>query len=283
MYPLLLSNFEVENSTMKKSVLLRLTNALILGLLVTSCAYEEARDKTFETPPPTGEEIPLDINIQPWVMDHDSSLDAASLLLDTMMVSLDTAGNAMTTLVFNVENYTLGMPSHHSDSMHLANSSGGQHIHLIIEDKPYEAHYTSTITVEGDLTSKVFLAFLSRSYHLSLKHEAAHYLHIPDNRSDINPISPMLFASRPKGAYKGQDAESVLLDFYLINANMPKSGYEVVVKINGESMGRLSEWTPYVMTGLSAGDYVLDLKLQGKTGEKLDGMYTTASQNFSIQ
>ena len=71
--------------------------------------------------------------------------------------------------------------------MHLANSSGGQHIHLIVEDKPYEAHYTNTITVQGDLTSKVFLAFLSRSYHLSLKHEAAHYLHVPANRSDINP------------------------------------------------------------------------------------------------
>ena len=34
------------------------------------------------------------------------------------------------------------------------------------------------------------------------------------------------------------------------------------------------------MTGLSAGDYVLDLELHEKTGEKLGGMYTTASQNF---
>jgi hypothetical protein len=64
---------------------------------------------------------------------------------------------------------------------------------------------------------------------------------------------------------------------------MPKSGYEVVVKINGESTARLSEWMPYVMTGLPAGDYVLNLEIQGKTGEKLGGMYATASQNFSIQ
>lgn len=269
--------------TMKKSVLLSFVNALVLGLVLTSCAFEEARKKTYDNLPPTGEELPLYIDINPWEMDHDSGLDAASLSLDTMMVSLDTAGQATTTLVFNVENYTLGMPSQHGDSMHLANSSGGQHIHLIVEDKPYEAHYTNTITVEGDLTSKVFLAFLSRSYHLSLKHEAAHYLHVPADRSDINPTSPMLFASRPKGAYEGQDAESVLLDFFVINANMPKSGYEVVVKINGESVARLSEWMPYVMSGLSAGDYVLDLELQGKTGEKLGGMYTTASQNFSIQ
>ena len=268
---------------MKQSALFSLVNAFLIGLVVTSCAFEEARKKTYDNLPPTGEEVSLDIDVQPWMMDHDSSLDAASLSLDTMIVSQDSAGNAMTTLVFDVENYMLGMPSQHSDSMHLANSSGGQHIHLIVEDKPYEAHYTNTITVEGDLTSKVFLAFLSRSYHLSLKHDAAHYLHIPANRSDINPTDPMLFASRPKGAYKGQDAESVLLDFFVINANMPKSGYEVVVKINGESVARLSEWMPYVMSGLPTGEYVLDLELQGKTGEKLGGMYATASQNFSIQ
>lgn len=268
---------------MKKSVFLSFVNVIMMGLVLTSCAFEEARKKTYDNLPPTGQELPSDIDINPWEMDHDSSLDEASLSLDTMMVSLDAAGNPVTTLIFNVKNYTLGMPSHHGDSMHLANSSGGQHIHLIIEDKPYQAHYTNKITVEGDLSSKVFLAFLSRSYHLSLKHEAAHYLHVPANRSDINPTNSMLFASRPKGAYKGEDAESILLDFFLINANMPKSGYEVVVKINGETTARLAEWTPYVMTGLTAGDYVLDLELQGKTGEKLGGMYTTASQNFSIQ
>lgn len=266
--------------TMKKSVLLSSITALILGLVLTSCAFEEARKKNYQPLiPPTGEELPLDIDIQPWVIDHDSSLDAASLSLDTMLVSFNTTGTAMTTLVFNVENYTLGMLSQHSDSMHLANSSGGQHIHLIVEDRPYEAHYTNTITVEGDLTSKVFLAFLSRSYHLSLKHDAAHYLHVPLNRSDINPTSPMLFASRPKGIYEGIDAESVLLDFYLVNANMPKSGYEVVVIIDGKEIDRLQEWRPYVMKGLPAREYNLVFELQGKNGET----YATANQKFTIQ
>ena len=268
---------------MKKSVLILFANTFILGLTLTSCAYEEARKKVYDPLPRVGEEIIQSIDIAPWTMDHDSSLDDASLTLDTMIVSLDDAGNAKTTLVFNVENYTLGMPSHHGASMHLANSSGGQHIHLIIEDKPYQAHYANSITVEGDLSSKVFLAFLSRSYHLSLKHEEAHYLYIPSDLSEINQTSPMLFASRPKGAYEGQDAESVLLDFYVINADMPMSGYEVFVKLNGESMGRLSEWTPYVITGLPAGDYLLDLELQSKDGNSLGGMYTKARQNFSIQ
>jgi hypothetical protein len=33
---------------------------------------------------------------------------------------------------------------------------------------------------------------------------------------------PMLFYSRPKGLYTGDDINKVMLDFYLINAEMPK-------------------------------------------------------------
>ena len=53
----------------------------------------------------------------------------------------------------------------------------------------------------------------------------------------------MLFASRPKGAYVGQDAESILLDFFVINGHAQVS-YEVVVKINGATTARLSDWCP---------------------------------------
>ena len=268
---------------MRKSILGHFAILLGVALLTTSCAPEDPRQQTLDSLPVSMvDSLHLDVQIDTFIdTTYYTGIDSAALIFDTMFYDSEIDS---TTLIFTVDNYTLGMPTAHDGSMHLANSAKGQHIHLIIENNPYEAHYSNEIQVKGDLSSKVFLAFLSRSYHLSLKHEEARYLHIPSSRSDINPTDPMIFASRPKGAYKGIDAESVLLDFYLVNANMPKSGYEVVVKVDGKEVDRLSEWRPYVMKGFSAdGEYDLGLEIQGKNGEELGGMYSTASPNFSIQ
>lgn len=256
---------------------------LCVALFTTSCAHEDPRQKTWE--PMSGDPVDslqLEVQIDTFVdTTYYTGIDSAALVLDTMFYNKE---NDSTTLIFAVDNYVLGMPTAHEGSMHLANSANGQHIHLIVEGNPYEAHYSNEIHVKGDLTSKVFLAFLSRSYHLSLKHEAARYLHIPSSRlSDINPTDPMIFASRPKGTYEGIDAESVLLDFYLVNANMPESGFEVVVKIDGKEITRLPEWRPYVITGLTAGEYKLGLALQGKNGEGTEGRYASTTQKFAIQ
>ena len=260
---------------MRKSILGFFALLLCVALLTTSCAPEGPRQKTFDSPESPDLDLDtLQVQIDTFDVAYDAGLDSAQLNLDTMFFDGDS-----TTLIFQVNNYTLGMPTAHEGSMHLANSDKGQHIHFIVEDNPYQAHYSNEIRVEGDLTSKVFLAFLSRSYHLSLKHDAARYLHVPPSRSDVKPTDPIIFASRPKGSYEGIDAKSVLLDFYLVNANMPKSGYEVVVKIDGKEIDRLSEWRPYVMKGLSSRDYNLVLELQGKNGET----YATASQKFTIK
>ena len=49
---------------MKKSVLLSFINVLIFGLVLTSCAFEEARKKIYDNLPPTGEEPALVQQIQ---------------------------------------------------------------------------------------------------------------------------------------------------------------------------------------------------------------------------
>ena len=68
---------------------------------------------------------------------------------------------------FDVINYELGMQTLKNFDYQLANSAKGQHIHFIVNNGPYSAHYEDTFTKQFKESSNVILAFLSR---LSLIH-----------------------------------------------------------------------------------------------------------------
>jgi len=54
-----------------------------------------------------------------------------------------------------------------------ANSGKGQHIHLIIDNEPYAAKYEAEFEYDVADGTHYLLAFLSRSYHESIKHPTA--------------------------------------------------------------------------------------------------------------
>ena len=66
---------------------------------------------------------------------------------------------------FNVDQYELGLQTLKDFEYSLANSAKGQHIHFIVNNDPYSAHYNEKFSkkLEGD--SNVILAFLSRIYN----------------------------------------------------------------------------------------------------------------------
>ena len=79
---------------------------------------------------------------------------------------------------FDLENYELGAQSPKAFDYTLANSAKGQHIHFIINNGPYSAKYTKEfIHDQWDQTDEnnVVLAFLSRSYHESVKNKNAYF------------------------------------------------------------------------------------------------------------
>ena len=51
---------------------------------------------------------------------------------------------------FEVENYELGIQTPHDFKYGLANSRKGQHIHLIINNGPYSAHYSKKFKMKPD-------------------------------------------------------------------------------------------------------------------------------------
>ena len=94
--------------------------------------------------------------------------------------------------------YELGMQTLKDFDYQLANSAKGQHIHFIVNNGPYSAHYSDTFTKKLDEKNNIILAFLSRSYHESVKNSNAYVL-IQTGNQQIDLTDEFLFYSRPKG------------------------------------------------------------------------------------
>lgn len=182
------------------------------------------------------------------------------------------------------ESYKLGEQTPDAPQKMCANSGEGQHIHLIVDDEPYAAKYTSTFDYTIPNGSHYILAFLSRSYHESIKTQSANILkkvEIADNsiiKSD-DVTEPMLFYSRPKGTYVGEDAKKVMLDFYLHNVDM--SQHMVKADINGETH-MIDTWQPYYLEGLPMGENTITLTLQDKSGKIVNTPLNPVSRVFTL-
>ena len=173
---------------------------------------------------------------------------------------------------FDVKNYKLGAQTEHEFQYSLANSKKGQHIHLIINNNPYSAHYTNKFKKKLDPDNGVILAFLSRSYHESVKNKNAYIFTQYGDLEKIDLDKQYLFYSRPKGTYTGQDTKKLLLDFYLINTTISKNGNKVRATINDEEF-LIDEWSPYYIEGLPKGEVKIKLELINSSGELIDSPF----------
>ena len=96
--------------------------------------------------------------------------------------------------------------------------------------------------------------------------------------SDVD--GPMLFYSRPKGTYTGEDTKRVMLDFYVKEASLG-NGYTVKADINGEEH-IIDKWQPYYIDGLPMGENNITLTLLDKDGSKADVALNPVSRKFVL-
>ena len=185
------------------------------------------------------------------------------------------------TFSFDVINYELGIQSLKDFDYTLANSNKGQHIHFIVNNGPYSAHYQQNITKELDKGNNVILAFLSRSYHESVKNPNAFILTQTGN-DKINLNNEFLFYSRPKGTYKGVDTEKLLLDFYLVNTNISPDGNKVRATIQDTEF-IIDEWAPYYIEGLPKGEITVKLELIDSNGNLIDTPFNPSTRTVMLE
>ena len=182
---------------------------------------------------------------------------------------------------FNVRDYKLGMQTLKDFDYQLANSAKGQHIHFIVNNGPYSAHYEDSFTKNIKKGNNIVLAFLSRSYHESVKNPNAFVLtQIGDNNIDLN--NEFLFYSRPKGTYKGTDTQKLLLDFYLINTKISATGNKVKATIQ-DSEFIIDEWAPYYIEGLTKGEIKIKLELIDSSGSLIDTPFNPSERTVILE
>ncbi|HEY0173664.1 MAG TPA: hypothetical protein VGB98_21810 [Pyrinomonadaceae bacterium] len=227
----------------------------------------------------------------------------------------------------------------------------GNHIHVILDNQPYEAYYELgqpfelRNVSEGQHTIRVFA---SRPWHESYKNDGSFQMvtftvkgggdasqptttaagqKMADNANaantnaanaaakagatpaagaspaaspaagpegkDVQPSTagavdrakPLLTYSRPKGDYKGADAEAIMIDFWLSNAKLQGDGgeYRVRYSVDGGEVKYIDKWEPIWLTGWTAGKHTVKLELVDKAGNVFDnGGYNSTSRDITV-
>lgn len=208
-------------------------------------------------------------------------------------------------------------------AMGKAEDGTGNHVHVILDNQPYAAHYMwdegfelRNVT-DGEHTLRMFP---SRPWHESYKNEGAFKTvtftvkngsadeskPTVDNKGTrlaaakeaegaemkksgagaVDFSKPLLTYSRPKGSYKGSDADAIMIDFWLSNAKLKEDGgdYAVVYTINGGAEQRITKWEPVWLSGWKKGANAVKLWLVDGEGNKVDnGGYNETTREITVE
>lgn len=189
---------------------------------------------------------------------------------------------------FDLAGYALRVPTPTGDDRGLARAPDGQHIHLIVNDRSYQAIYDidEPVMIE-DLPAgtHVIRAFPGRDWHESVKTEGAFdqvVVVVGDGEIDTF-IGPTVVYSRPQGVYEGAQADSVLLDFYVHGIELGDDAYQVLFTLNEEQTFRITTWQPYLLVGLPAGEHTLSMSVFDSLGEPVESPYLPVERTFEIR
>ena len=162
-------------------------------------------------------------------------------------------------------------------------SGMGNHIHVILDNEPYEACYdvSQPFVLQKVAPGKHTLrVFASRPWHESYKNsgvfqmvsftvsgnnEAAKSETTKTATNEVDPAKPLMTYSRPKGEYKGEDADSIMIDFWLSNARLKGDGgaYRIRYFIDDDEPRYIDKWEPVWLKGWNPGKHTVRLELLG--------------------
>ncbi len=145
----------------------------------------------------------------------------------------------------------------------------GQHIQPFITSIPGTPKNTPTFGIRLPNTHVMVGGVLVQSDHFSVKDRRAgamRRISVSDGTgTDVVTISdPVVLLNHPKGNYRGQAAENIPLDFFLLNYELGDNR-KVEFTLNGETT-LLNTWQNYYITGLEPGTHRVSVKLVDAAG-----------------
>ncbi|MCH9613588.1 MAG: hypothetical protein SP1CHLAM54_05930 [Chlamydiia bacterium] len=182
----------------------------------------------------------------------------------------------------------------------------GQTIHLFIDNDPYVAldenyeytyienrtFYERILTYEIPAKLKrgehVVRALPARSFGESSKDPDAldaNIFYLSDKKRkwklNYDPSAPNLTYNEPQGTFDGR--QGILVDFYLSNCELSKTGYKVLLYLDGDLLETITEYTPYAMYGLSKGLHKVTLELVDKRGDFVEGPFNKTTRDIVVK
>lgn len=267
---------------------LAVTGASVALLAISACNNTDntASENHTDSTAAAAEQPATPITIKP--VTGSPQFPDAALGIKDVKAELQGTDSVKITIDYDVKNYELKSQTSDAGTKECNNSKDGQHIHFILDNQPYVALYEPTRTFTVPVKSEHYLmSFLSRSYHESIKTPKAGVLYhfSVDEKGKLNkleiPKTPMIFYSRPKGDYVGDDTKKLLLDFYLYNTTLGADGNRVKVDVNGTTFD-FDEWVPYFLENVPMGDVTVKVALTDKEGKTIEGVNTSVSRSIKL-
>jgi len=252
---------------------------LLLAMFFAACESSDTQDEETNDTEETEEVAAVSYTVTPF----SPSTAYPDAKIDDMIYT-----NSTFEFPITATDYVLGAQTPDKESKMCANSGKGQHIHLIVDNAPYAAKYENKFEYDLEDGEHYILAFLSRSYHESIKTDVAHVaekVNVEGGQFTSTEAveAPMLFYSRPKGTYIGEaDTKKIMLDFYVVNAELGDD-YKVKVEINGEDEKIVDTWQPYYIEGLPMGDNKIKLTLIDGEGTMVDTPLNPVERVFTLK
>lgn len=189
--------------------------------------------------------------------------------------------------VCDVSNFRLGVPPAAPEAG-MTMSPLGQSITTIVDNETINEHATATFSENLTPGDHAVLTFLTRSTRESLKHRLAYDLrsiHVgnaPSAGPPFNSKAPALFYSLPRGTYTGDEADKILLDFYVVNTVLEEEGTSVRLTIN-KTPFTLGRWAAYTLEGLPMGPNTIQLELINEEGKLIPGPYNSVTKTITLR
>lgn len=266
-----------------KKLFLMFICSIFLAAFYTSCTSPTSQEG--ETDTTAMQEQSANISISPAPASPD--FPDAILKMNNPTEGETLSSGDSVEFAYDVTNYELGVQTEDANQKQLANSADGQHIHLILNNNPYYAIYEPNYKLDLEDGHYVALSFLSRSYHESVKTPDAYIVSqftVGDSDEESVDLSaPMLFYSRPKGTYTGQDTKSILFDFYLVNTELGNNGSQVRVTVNSDTTFTVNKWQPYIIDGLPMGENTIKIELVDSQGNLVDSPINSEERTFTLE
>ena len=103
--------------------------------------------------------------------------------------------------------------------------------------------------------------------------------------SSVDPTQPLLTYSRPKGEYKAEDVDPIMIDFWLANARLQGDGgqFRVRYSVDGEEARFIDKWEPIWLSGWISGKHTVLLELVNKDGSLVkNGGYNQTVREVTV-